>query len=78
MPQSRVPVAKEPLGRRLRRLRKERRLTLGALAEQCGLTRAEIQDVEAGRVADPDLLFGVRLAEVLQVDPEYLAFGSDA
>jgi transcriptional regulator with XRE-family HTH domain len=67
---------RETLGRRLRRLRKERGLTVAALAARCDVTATEIQDIEAGRVTDPELIVGVRLAEALCVDAWYLAFGT--
>jgi transcriptional regulator with XRE-family HTH domain len=65
----------ERMAQRLCRLRKEQRLTPSALAKRCGVTTAEIQDLETGRVTDPGLLVGMRLAEALCVDAEYLAFG---
>jgi transcriptional regulator with XRE-family HTH domain len=69
-------TATERMGQRLCRLRKERRLTPSALAKRSGVTTTEIQDLEAGRVTDPELLVGVRLAAALCVDAEYLAFGT--
>jgi transcriptional regulator with XRE-family HTH domain len=63
------------MAQRLRRLRKERRLTPSALAKRSGVTTAEIHDLETERVTDPELLVGMRLAEALCVDAEYLAFG---
>ena len=68
-------TAVESMALRVRRLRKARRLTLSALAKRCGVAPAEIRDLETGRVADPELLLGMRLAEALHVDAEYLAFG---
>lgn len=68
-------TATERMAQRLCRLRKERRLTPSALAKRSGLTTAEIQDLEAGRMTDPELLVGMRLADALCVDAEYLAFG---
>jgi len=65
----------ERLGQRLCRLRKERQLTPSALAKRSGVTTSEIRDLETERVRDPELVVGMRLAEALCVDPEYLAFG---
>ena len=78
MARTKAGVIVEPLGRRLRRLRKERRLTVALLARRCGATRAAIQDIESGRDPEPELLLGVRLAAALLLKPEYLAFGPDA
>ena len=75
MSQAETLITTERLGQRLCRLRKERQLTLSALAKRSGVTTAELQDIERGRVTDPELLVGMRLAEALCVDAEYLAFG---
>lgn len=50
------------LGARVRELRRERRLTLDALAERSGVSRAMISKVERGE-KNPTLVIAARLAE---------------
>jgi len=68
----------DSLARRIRRLRVNRHMTVAILAAQCDVSVRDIRDLEAGRVTDPDLTLGMRLAQILRVDPEYLALGQDA
>jgi len=61
----------------LRRLREEQGFSVAGLAERCGgLPTADIHDLEAGRVKDPELSVGLRLADALSVDARFLASGS--
>jgi hypothetical protein len=45
------------------------------LAERCGVPAAEIHDLEAGRMEEPELIVGLRLAEALSIDAWLLASG---
>jgi transcriptional regulator with XRE-family HTH domain len=62
------------LGTRLRRLRKSRNLTQGALAEQVGKSRMTVVEYERGNI-NPPIAMVHKLAEVLSEAPEYIAFG---
>lgn len=52
-------------------------MAVSILAAHCGVSAREIRDLEAGRVTDPDLTLGIRIAQVFCVDPVYLALGHD-
>jgi len=67
---------KETFARRLRRLRQAQGLSVAALAEQCSVPVTEIRDLEDGRLKDPELSVGLRLAEALSVDAWVLALGT--
>jgi len=69
-----MPV-NETFARRLKRLREAQGFSVAALAERCGVPAAEIHDLEAGRVQEPELIVGLRLAEALSVDVYFLAMG---
>jgi transcriptional regulator with XRE-family HTH domain len=62
------------LGTRLKQLRKSRKLTQGALAEQIGKTRMTVVEYERGNI-NPPIAMVHKLAEVLGEAPEYIAFG---
>jgi transcriptional regulator with XRE-family HTH domain len=59
-------VSSEKLGRRVRKLRRERGLTLEALAERSGVSRAMISKVERGEKT-PTLVVAAKIAEGLGV-----------
>lgn len=65
----------ESFGERLRRLRKERALTVAALAKMVGVTDSAIRQIESGESKSASFAVGLRLAQVLEVDPFVLAFG---
>ena len=65
----------ETFGQRLKRLREARGLRKTVLARRVGLTEAAIRQLESGRTSEARLTAGLRIAEVLGVDPDYLAFG---
>jgi transcriptional regulator with XRE-family HTH domain len=65
----------ETFGDRLRRLREDQGLTIVALASAVGVSEGAIRQLENGHVKIPSFLLGVRLADHLNVDPRYLAFG---
>lgn len=73
--QGRYDAGMETLGLRVRRLRQAQGLSVATLAEKCGLPAGEIHELEAGRVEDPELSVGLRLADSLHVDPWVLALG---
>jgi len=60
-------AANETFARRLRRLREEQGMTVAMLATQCGVTESAIRQLEAGRVKEPELIVGLRVAEALSV-----------
>ena len=65
----------ETFGERLRRLRNERGITVVDLALAVGAAEGTIRQIENGSVKMPSFLLGVRLANQLNVDPNYLALG---
>ena len=62
-------------GRRLRSLREHRGLTETMLASRLGVSRVAAEQWER-EVTQPTLGMVERIAELLQVEPEYLAFGA--
>ena len=60
-------------GRRLKRLRRERRITALRLAHEVGLTENAIRKLEAGASKEPRFSTGLRIASALGVSPSYLA-----
>ena len=68
----------ETFAERLRRLREQRRLTVGNLALRAGLTEAAIRKMEYGDTKGHGFVNGLRIAEALGVDPWELAFGKRA
>jgi transcriptional regulator with XRE-family HTH domain len=74
---SRKPVKKEagPMGQKIGRLRKKKKMTVEELSEKTGLSAAHLTEIEEGRGFAPvgDML---RIARVLTIDPsELLAKG---
>ena len=65
----------ESFGSRLRRLREERGIAVATLAPAVGLSQATLRQLETGHIKNPTLMVGLRLADKLNVDPYYLAFG---
>lgn len=73
-----VPVASdrnETFGERLQRLRLAQRLNCTQLAHALGITEGAVRQMESGQTKRPSFLVGLRLADVLEVDPWYLATG---
>jgi HTH-type transcriptional regulator/antitoxin HipB len=71
--ESRVPArSQKALGRELARLRFERGLTQGELADALGVTRRYIYELEAGRPT----LFATRLFELLRELGAHLEVGA--
>jgi transcriptional regulator with XRE-family HTH domain len=68
----------ETIGNRIQRLREEQGLSVVGLASAVGVSPGAIHQLERGNVKVPNLLFGCRLANVLCVDPMYLALGEGA
>ncbi len=62
------------IGLRLRKVRRDRDLTLQALAERAGMTYQAINRIERGHVS-PKLETVGKLADALGVDPRWLVFG---
>lgn len=63
------------LGRRLAAVREYKKLTQGELARRLGKSRATINQYEAGTI-DPPLKMVHQLADLLDIDPGLLAFGT--
>ena len=66
--------ARETLGERLRRMRKERGWTQEQLAVQADTSQAVIQKIENGKSLRPRKIDII--ARVLEVDPAWLMFGA--
>lgn len=60
----------EELGRRIRKLRLERRMTLKQVEQSCGLSATHLSEVERGRTS-PTIGALVRIARALQKDASY-------
>jgi transcriptional regulator with XRE-family HTH domain len=77
----RVPAATEPTlaarerGRRIRGLRAKRRLTQSALARSAGVSASQIKRLERGLVENPTAWLLGALADVFEVDEEWLRDG---
>jgi transcriptional regulator with XRE-family HTH domain len=67
----------ETFAMRLRRLRRERAYTIEVLAALARTTPRALRSLESGTRA-PTFLVGLRLAEALHVDAEYLALGESS
>ena len=65
----------EEFGSRLRRLRLAAEMTPNELSNRVGVTEGAIRQMESGQTKIASFPVGVRLAEVLGVEPHYLAFG---
>lgn len=65
----------ETFAERLKRLREKRGITVGQLALRAGLTEAAIRKMEYGDTKGHGFINGLKIAEVLGVDPWELAFG---
>jgi len=65
----------ETFGERVRRLRTERGITVVDLAARVGAAEGTIRQIENGSVKMPNFVLGIRLADQLNVDPQYLALG---
>lgn len=70
-------VAAETFGERLRRIRDDRGLSVGALAQRVGVTEGAVRQMESGQTKSASFVVGVRLAHELGVSSEYLALGSE-
>jgi transcriptional regulator with XRE-family HTH domain len=65
----------ETFGQRLQRLRQERRITVSELARAVGVSPSAIRQLESGASKSASLAVGLRIADVLEVEPRLLAFG---
>ncbi|HEY0395402.1 MAG TPA: helix-turn-helix transcriptional regulator [Candidatus Elarobacter sp.] len=74
LPERRAALV-EKFHERLRRLRDEHGFTVAALADAAGCSEGAIRQLESGRIKSPSLVLGIRLADVLRVDPRYLGTG---
>jgi transcriptional regulator with XRE-family HTH domain len=63
-------VESDELGRRIRKLRMEMRLTLKQVEEACGLSATHLSEIERGRTS-PTIGALVRIARALQKDASY-------
>ncbi len=70
-----APDPDETFAERLQRLRVGRRLNCTQLAHAVGITEGAVRQMESGQTKRPSFLLGLRLADVLDVDPWYLATG---
>lgn len=61
-----------PIGRELRRLREEKKLTQDALAGLAGVTRLTISNIENGKTEEPKRKVLEAVAAALEVPPERL------
>jgi len=75
LPGEALGAVSESFAARLRRLRTEHGLSVVQLALAVGASEGTIRQLETGNVKAPNLLLGLRLAEQLNVDVRYLAFG---
>jgi transcriptional regulator with XRE-family HTH domain len=68
-----MPTTKHspPLGKRLMKLRKEKNMSLSALAHETGLNSATIVQVERGEVIPPVSVI-LQLSRALQIDSSIL------
>lgn len=65
----------ETFAQRLRRLRTGMSLSTSDLAYRVGLTEGAIRQMESGRTKSASFTVGLKLSEVLNVDPWMLATG---
>jgi transcriptional regulator with XRE-family HTH domain len=65
----------ETFGARLRRIRSAQGVTVVDLALKVGAAEGTVRQIENGSVKMPNMALGVRMADALNVDPRYLAFG---
>ena len=63
-------VGAEELGRRIRKLRIERRMTLKLVEQACGLSATHLSEIERGRTS-PTVGALVRIARALEKDASY-------
>jgi transcriptional regulator with XRE-family HTH domain len=69
---------KETFAQRLRRLRTARALSIPAVAKLVGVTDSAIRQLESGESKSASFAVGIRLSQILEVDPTALAFGEEA
>lgn len=60
----------------LKQARERRGLTQAELAEAAGVDQATVSRLEIGRVSNPSYDTVIKLAHVLQIDPQRLRFGA--
>lgn len=65
----------ETYAERLRRLREQRKISVGELALKAGLTEGAIRKMEYGETKGRGFANGLKIAAALGVDPWELAFG---
>lgn len=68
----------ESFGRRLQRLRQERRITVAELARAAGVSDSAIRQLESGSSKSASFAVGLRISEFLEVEPRLLAFGDSS
>lgn len=67
-----------PLGEKIRKLRRERKMSLEALASAAGMSKSYLWELENNDDANPTLEKLASIATVLHVTPEYLAHDEQA
>lgn len=67
-----MSMIKENLSMRIKELRRQRGLSLQALADKSGCTKTHIWDIERGRSGNPTIELAVSIASALGVSLEYL------
>ena len=68
----------ETFAQRLRRLRTARAFSIPQLAKLVGVTDSAIRQLESGESKSASFTVGIRLSQVLEVDPTALALGESA
>lgn len=63
------------VGKRIRKLRKDRGLSQKALAEAVGIKQPSLADIESGESKGPAALTLIRMAKLFEVDAEHLLTG---
>ncbi|MEL6361009.1 MAG: helix-turn-helix transcriptional regulator [Pseudomonadota bacterium] len=74
IPDASLSLDQETIGERIKSARKERRLSQTDLAQRAGVSQPAVANWEAG-VHDPRRLVIVKIADVLEVDADWLANG---
>jgi transcriptional regulator with XRE-family HTH domain len=65
-----MPTMTEPVGDKVRRLRRERLLSASELAQMAGISRTTLHNIEAGRTQTEPLPRTLRkLAQALEIEP---------
>jgi transcriptional regulator with XRE-family HTH domain len=67
-----------PLGEKIRRLRKEKKMSLDALASAAEMSKSYLWELENNEDANPTMEKLARIAAVLDTTPEFLAHNEQA